>query len=63
MQLTTTNMMMNRVKNAKIKLSQHRDLGNRSSLSVYEVARLMDTVRLGERVEEQSQNSIFFSLN
>ncbi|MFZ9028650.1 MAG: hypothetical protein ACO2Z9_06515 [Crocinitomicaceae bacterium] len=63
MQLTTTNMMMNRVKNAKIKLSQHRDLGNRSSLSVYEVARLMDTIKFGEKAEGNAQDSIFFSLN
>lgn len=63
MQLTTTNMMMNRVRNAKMKLSQHRDLGNKSSLSVYEVARLMDMVKFSERADEASQNSIFFSLN
>lgn len=63
MQLTTTNMMMNRVKNAKIKLSQHRDLGNRSSLSVHEVARLMDTIKFGEKAEGNTQNSVFFSLN
>ena len=63
MQLTTTNMMMNRVKNAKIKLSQHRDLGNRSSLSVYEVARLMDTIKFGEKADGNAQDSIFFSLN
>ena len=56
-------MMMNRVKNAKIKLSQHRDLGNRSSLSVYEVARLMDTIKFGEKAEGNAQDSIFFSLN
>ncbi len=56
-------MMMNRVKNAKIKLSQHRDLGNRSSLTVYEVARLMDTIKYGEKAERNTQDSIFFSLN
>ena len=63
MQLTTTNMVMNRVKNAKIKLSQHRDLGNRSSLSVFEVARLMDTIKFGEETGEHTENAIFFSLN
>lgn len=56
-------MMANRIKNAKMKLSQHRDSGNKSSLSVYEVARLMDMIKMGESVEEQSANSIFFSLN
>lgn len=63
MQITTINMTMNRVKNAKIKLSQHRDLGNRSSLTVYEVAQLMDTIKYGEKAEENAQDSIFFSLN
>ena len=53
----------NRVKTAKNKLSQHRILGERSQLTIFQVAKLMDTIRKGEDPENYSQDSIFFSLN
>lgn len=56
-------MITNRIKSAKNKLDQHRSLGNKSTLSVYEVARLLDTIKAGEKMNESSADSIFFSLN
>lgn len=59
----TTNFLENRIKNAKNKLSQHKTLGIKSSLSIYEVANLMDTVRSGEQLSNDQSSSIFFSWN
>jgi hypothetical protein len=42
-------MINNTVQRANYKLNQHRQLGSSSSLSIFEVARLLDTVRLGEK--------------
>lgn len=56
-------MIENAVKLAKYKLAQHRIQGENSGLSIYQVAKLMDTVRNGEGASVQSGNSIFFSLN
>jgi hypothetical protein len=53
----------NRVKTAKYKLSQHRVQGERSDLSIFQVAQLMDAVRQGDSTAGQSTNSVFFSLN
>lgn len=63
MQRTEFNIMANKVKNAQFKLNQHRSLGAKSSLSVYEVARLMDTIKRGVRNDEMEHSSIFFGLN
>lgn len=57
-QMTTNG---NRVKNAERKLNLHKEKGQHSSLSVFQVAKLMDVIRMGE--EEQPKQSIFFSLN
>ena len=56
-------MINNRIKQAKYKLSQHRVQGSNSTLSIFEVARLMDTVKNGERMNDNQSSSIFFSLN
>lgn len=63
MQTTQINMVQNAVKQAKYKLAQHRVQGQSSSLSIFQVARLMDTIKNGEGREQESQDSIFFSLN
>ncbi|MDX2361176.1 MAG: hypothetical protein QNK23_10235 [Crocinitomicaceae bacterium] len=62
MQLTNLNMINNAVKTAKFKLSQHKVQGENSGLSIFQVARLMDTVKNGEGSDDNSQ-SISFSLN
>ena len=63
MQQTNLDMINNRVKTAKFKLSQHKLQGENSNLSVYQVARLMDTVKKGVDNPEANQSTIFFSLN
>jgi len=63
MQQTHLNMLTNKVKTARIKLQEHRNLGSKSNLSVYEAARLMDMIRRGEKEPEKSSGGIFFSLN
>jgi len=56
-------MINNRIKAAKFKLEQHRVRGAKSQLSVHQVAKLMDTVRLGEEMEGSGQSTIFFNWN
>lgn len=50
------------VREAKLKLSVHREQGVKSNMSIYEVAELMDKIRKGSEAEEKEQ-SIFFSVN
>lgn len=59
MQLINTN----RVKSAKFQLSQHRVQGQRSSLSILQVAHLMDVVKNGGEMDQTSNGSVFFSWN
>ena len=56
-------MINNRIQQAKYQLSQHRSQGKNSHLSVFEVAKLMDTVKRGEQSYNDPAHSIFFSLN
>lgn len=63
MRITTIDMINNRIKQAKYKLSQHRTQGINSSLTIHEVAKLMDTVKRGEEISNSKSQSIFFSLN
>ena len=56
-------MINNTIKTAKFKLSQHKSAGVNSTLSVFEVARLMDTVKRGESMIEEKKENMFFSMN
>lgn len=56
-------MINNRIKKAKFRLSQHKLQGVNSNLSVYDVAKLMDTIKRGEQASDDKSSSIFFSLN
>ncbi|MBL4862918.1 MAG: hypothetical protein JKY09_07880 [Crocinitomicaceae bacterium] len=56
-------MINNKLKAAKFKLSQHRIQGAHSALSVFEVARLMDTVKNGAEGSDNYQSNLFFSMN
>ena len=47
---------------AKIKLSKHRDLGERSSLNIFQVADLMDRIHNASKKVEDT-NSVFFSVS
>lgn len=63
MYFTNIDMNNNRIKAAKFKLSKHRTMGEETTLSIFQVARLMDTVS-GKNAGAQPGNSpIFFSLN
>lgn len=63
MQLTGLDMMNNQVKTAKYKLSQHKVEGSNSSLTIFQVAKLMDTIKRGEDTNSSPQASIYFSAN
>ncbi|MBM3453395.1 MAG: hypothetical protein FJX84_09700 [Bacteroidetes bacterium] len=47
---------------AKSKLSQHRSMGTHSNLSIFQVAQLMDIVRLGSDSNKSQMPSLFFSV-
>jgi hypothetical protein len=46
---------------AKQKLANHKSLGDRSKMSIHEVARLMDVVTFGITNEANASMPIFFS--
>jgi len=59
-------MINNIIKRAEYKLSQHRQLGRNSNLSIFEVAQLLDTLKKGQMMKENSSKtspSMFFSYN
>jgi hypothetical protein len=56
-------MFKNKIKIAQLKLNQHRQEGTRSKLNIFEVAALMDTVKLAEQLNNQENNSIFHSIH
>ncbi|MFM7566147.1 MAG: hypothetical protein ACKO4K_05330 [Flavobacteriales bacterium] len=50
------------VREAKLKLSIHREQGAKSNMSIFEAADLMDKIRKNSEAESKEQ-SIFFSVN
>lgn len=54
-------MINNIVKRAEYKLSMHRQLGSQSNLTIFEVAKLLDTIKKGEQLKNQARESVFFS--
>lgn len=63
MQLVNFNMISSKIKSAKFKLSQHKVQGEKSDLSVYQVARLMDMIKSEPNDSEGGVSNIFFSYN
>lgn len=59
MQPILYNMIENKIKSAQYKLSQHKVQGVKSTLSIFQVASLMDLVKLGDRVENTSSSNQF----
>lgn len=49
-------------RDAKLKLSVHREKGIRSQMTIFEVAELMDQINRCNRADEKEQ-SIFFSMS
>ena len=60
MQLTGFKMMESKIKKVQYKLSQHRVLGEKSPLSILQVARLMDKLN---NKNDDSNKEYQFSLN
>jgi hypothetical protein len=50
------------VRNAEMKLSQHRELGIKSPYNVFEVAEFLDTIKNADSDNTQAE-TIFFSVN
>jgi hypothetical protein len=50
------------VREAKLKLSVHREQGTNSTMSIFEVANLMDQIKKENEASEKEQ-SIFFSMS
>lgn len=50
------------VKEAQLKLSVHREKGTGTSMSVFEVAQLMDKIRWSKSHQEE-EHSIFFAVS
>jgi hypothetical protein len=63
MQTTNLDMINSAVQTAKYRLAEHRAQGQNSSLSIFQVARLMDAVRVGEAKGQDNARSGSFSLN
>ncbi len=49
------------VREAKLKLSVHREQGTKSTMSIFEVANLMDQIKKDNEASEMEQ-AIFFSM-
>jgi hypothetical protein len=54
-------MINNAVNLAKHKLARHKELGKRSSLTIQEVAQLMDLVTFGPDLPRIKSTSLFFN--
>lgn len=63
MNLIAENMINNTVKLAQYKLSQHRVQGTKSKLNIFEVAQLMDSIKMAEQMKNVQSNSIFHSIH
>jgi hypothetical protein len=50
------------VREAKLKLSVHREQGTKSTMSIFEVANLMDQIKKDHEATEMEQ-TIFFSMS
>jgi hypothetical protein len=50
------------VREAKLKLSVHREQGTKSTMSIFEVAVLMDQIKKDNEASEMEQ-AIFFSMS
>ena len=62
----TTSLQSLRTKSisqAKLKLSQHRELGTNSPMNVFEVAELLDSIKNYEHKIQDEQKTFDFILN
>jgi hypothetical protein len=54
-------MINNAISQAKIKLARHKELGNKSTLSILEVAQLLDIVTFGPNLQAVNMKPLFFN--
>jgi len=57
MQPILNDMIENKIKSAQYKLSQHKAQGAKSTLSIFQVASLMDLVRMGMSNENANSSN------
>lgn len=63
MNVTEVDMINNSIKIAQYKLSEHKLQGVKSSLNVFQVAQLMDTIKYGDSVKRPQNSSIFYNVS
>ena len=63
MNVTPIEMINNSIKLAEYKLSQHKLQGVKSTLDVFQVAQLMDTIKYGDQVKRPHNSSIFYNIS
>lgn len=57
------NIVTNRIKLAKQKLNDHRNLGTKSRLSIEQVAELHDIVNGGNSMVPEGETGLFYGLH
>jgi hypothetical protein len=55
-----SSLRTNSIKNITLKLSRHREMGNKSELNIFQVAVLMDRLKYANELETSS-DSLFFN--
>jgi hypothetical protein len=63
MNVTQVEMINNSIKLAQYKLSEHKLQGVKSTLDVFQVAQLMDTIKYGDSVKRPQNSSIFYNIS
>ncbi len=55
-------MLNNTLKLAQFKLAQHKTQGTKSKLSIFEVAQMLDNIKMAEQMKNVQSQSIFHSI-
>jgi len=63
MNVKPTIMINNSIKIAAYKLNLHKVQGIKSTLDVFQVAQLMDTIKYGDSVKRPQNSSIFYNIS
>ena len=63
MNVSPIEMINNSIKIAEYKLNLHKIQGVKSTLDVFQVAQLMDTIKYGDAVKRPQNSSIFYNIS
>jgi hypothetical protein len=63
MNVSPIEMINNSIKIAEYKLNLHKIQGVESTLDVFQVAQLMDTIKYGDSVKRPQNSSIFYNIS